>query len=40
VEGVNLTDQYENEFNDTARDLVYYYHHTGRQILLGVRYQN
>jgi iron complex outermembrane receptor protein len=40
VEGVNLTDQYENEFNDTTRNLVYYYHHTGRQILLGVRYQN
>jgi TonB-dependent receptor len=40
VEGVNLTDQYENEFNDTTRNMVYYYHHTGRQILLGVRYQN
>jgi hypothetical protein len=39
LEGVNLTDQYENEFNDTSRNLVYYYHHTGRQILLGARYQ-
>ncbi len=39
LEGVNLTDQYENEFNDTSRDLVYYYHHTGREILFGARYQ-
>jgi iron complex outermembrane receptor protein len=39
VEGVNLTDQYESEFNDTVRDLPYYYHHTGREILFGVRYQ-
>lgn len=39
VEGVNLTDQYESEFDDTARDLPYYYHHTGREILFGVRYQ-
>jgi iron complex outermembrane recepter protein len=39
LEGSNLTDQYENEFNDTTRNLVYYYHHTGREILFGVRYQ-
>jgi iron complex outermembrane recepter protein len=39
LEGVNLTDQYESEFDDTSRNLVYYYHHTGRQILLGARYQ-
>jgi iron complex outermembrane recepter protein len=39
LEGVNLTDQYENEFNDTSRNLPYYYHHTGREILLGARYQ-
>jgi iron complex outermembrane receptor protein len=39
LEGVNLTDQYENEFNDTSRNLVTYYHNTGRQILAGVRYQ-
>lgn len=39
LEGVNLTDQYENEFDDTGRNLPYYYHHTGRQILLGARYQ-
>jgi TonB-dependent receptor len=39
IEGVNLTDQYESEFNDTVRDLPYYYHHTGREILFGARYQ-
>ena len=39
LEGANLTDQYESEFNDTSKNLVYYYHHTGREILLGARYQ-
>ena len=39
IEGINLTDQFENEFNDTARDLSYYYHQTGREVLFGVRYQ-
>jgi len=39
LEGTNLTNQYENEFDDTARDLMYYYHQQGRQILFGVRYE-
>jgi TonB-dependent receptor len=39
LEGVNLTDQYEKEFDDTSKDLMYYDHHTGRQVLAGVRYQ-
>jgi TonB-dependent receptor len=39
LEGVNLTDQFENEFDDTGRDLSYYYHETGREILFGARYQ-
>lgn len=39
LEGVSLTDQYENEFDDTSRDLMYYYHNQGREILFGVRYQ-
>jgi TonB-dependent receptor len=39
LEGVNLTDQYEREFDDTGRDLMYYYHHTGRSVLVGARYQ-
>ena len=37
VEGVNLTDQYESEFNDTGKNLPYYYHHTGREFLIGAR---
>jgi iron complex outermembrane receptor protein len=39
LEGVNLTNQYENEFDDTGRDLSYYYHETGREVLFGVRFQ-
>ena len=39
LEGTNLTNQYENEFDDTARDLMYYYHQQGRQFLFGVRYE-
>jgi iron complex outermembrane recepter protein len=39
LEGTNLTNQYENEFDDTGRDLMYYYHQQGRQLLFGVRYQ-
>jgi iron complex outermembrane receptor protein len=39
LEGANLTDQYESEFDDTSKNLVYYYHHTGREILFGARYQ-
>jgi outer membrane receptor protein involved in Fe transport len=39
LEGVNLTNQYENEFDDTGRNLPYYYHQQGREVLVGVRYQ-
>lgn len=39
LEGLNLTNQFENEFNDTSRDLSYYYHETGREVLFGVRFQ-
>ena len=39
IEGINLTNQFENEFDDTGRDLSYYYHETGREVLFGVRYQ-
>jgi TonB-dependent receptor len=38
LEGVNLTDQYESEFNDTSKNMPYYYHHTGREVLFGVRF--
>lgn len=39
LEGINLTNEYENEFDDTGRDLMYYYHQQGREILFGARYQ-
>ncbi|MGC1460470.1 MAG: TonB-dependent receptor [Steroidobacteraceae bacterium] len=39
LEGVNLTNQQELEFTDTHRQLPYYDHQTGREILLGARYQ-
>jgi TonB-dependent receptor len=39
LEGVNLTDQYVSEFNDTLRNMPYYYHHTGPEVLFGLRYQ-
>jgi TonB-dependent receptor len=39
LEGLNLTNQYENWFNDTSRNLPTYYHQVGREILFGVRYQ-
>jgi TonB-dependent receptor len=39
LEGINLTNQYENWFNDTTKDLPTYYHQTGREILFGVRYK-
>jgi len=38
VEGINLTNQFENEFDDTQKDLSYYYHETGREVLFGLRY--
>jgi len=36
-EGINLTDQYQDQFND-SRDLLSVYHHTGREFLAGVRF--
>jgi iron complex outermembrane receptor protein len=38
LEGVNLTDEYSDQFNDTAANRISVYHHTGREILMGVRY--
>ncbi|MBL8642487.1 MAG: TonB-dependent receptor, partial [Rhodospirillaceae bacterium] len=37
LEGVNLTDEYQDQFNDSSNRLSFY-HHTGREFLLGVRY--
>ncbi|MDB5456750.1 MAG: hypothetical protein JWP92_2335 [Caulobacter sp.] len=38
LEGVNLTDEYQDQFNDSVADRSSFYHHTGREIILGVRY--
>ncbi|MFL6862647.1 MAG: TonB-dependent receptor, partial [Allosphingosinicella sp.] len=37
LEGINLTDQYQDQFVD-SRDMLSVYHHTGREFLFGVRY--
>lgn len=36
-EGLNLTDEFQDRFNDSANRLSYY-HHTGREFILGLRY--
>jgi TonB-dependent receptor len=36
-EGINLTDEFQDLFNDTS-DRLSYYHHTGREFILGLRY--
>jgi iron complex outermembrane recepter protein len=38
-EGINLTDEYEDQFLDSVGDRLSYYHHTGRSYLLGARYK-
>jgi iron complex outermembrane receptor protein len=38
LEGVNLTDEYQDQFNDSVADRSSFYHHTGREFILGVRY--
>jgi TonB-dependent receptor len=37
VEGVNLTDEFQDQFNDSSNRLSFY-HHTGREFLVGFRY--
>ncbi len=37
LEGVNLTDQYQDQFND-SRNLLSVYRHSGREFLFGIRY--
>jgi TonB-dependent receptor len=37
LEGINLTDEVQDQFNDSS-DRVSFYHHTGREFLLGFRY--
>ncbi len=36
-EAINLTDQFQDQFNDSS-NRVSFYHHTGREFLLGVRF--
>jgi TonB-dependent receptor len=37
LEGINLTDEFQDQYNDSA-DRVSFYHHTGREFLVGFRY--
>jgi iron complex outermembrane receptor protein len=37
-EGINLTDEYQDQFNDSVADRTSFYHHTGREFILGARY--
>ena len=37
LEGINLTDEYQDQFVD-SRNMVSVYHHTGREVLFGVRF--
>jgi TonB-dependent receptor len=39
LEGINLTDAYNQQFVDSYRDSTSVYHHTGREFLLGLRYK-
>lgn len=39
VEGLNLTDEYTNQFIDSEADRLSVYHHTGRQFYAGVRFK-
>ena len=38
LEGVNLTDEYQDQFNDSVAQRSSFYHHTGRVFILGARY--
>lgn len=38
IEGVNLTDEHQDQFTDSRLNLPVVYHHTGREVLFGIRY--
>jgi outer membrane receptor protein involved in Fe transport len=38
LEGVNPTDEYQDQFNDALADRSSFYHHTGREYIFGARY--
>ena len=39
LEALNLTDEFQDQWVDSAGDRLSYYHHQGRQFLLGARYK-
>jgi len=39
LEGLNLTDEFQDQWVDSVADRVSVYHHTGRQYFLGARYK-
>jgi iron complex outermembrane recepter protein len=39
LEGINLTDEYEDQYLDSVGNRLSYYHHTGRSYLVGARYK-
>jgi iron complex outermembrane receptor protein len=39
LEALNLTDQFQDQYVDSRADRLSYYHHQGRQFLLGARYK-
>jgi outer membrane receptor protein involved in Fe transport len=39
LEALNLTDEFQDQWFDSRTDLLSYYHHTGRQYYLGLRYK-
>jgi len=39
LEGLNLTDEFQDQWVDSRADRLSYYHHTGRQYFMGMRYQ-
>jgi len=39
LEGLNLTDEFQDQWVDSVGDRVSVYHHTGRQYFVGARYK-
>lgn len=39
LEGINLTDEFQDQYVDSRGNRLSYYHHTGRSFLLGARYK-
>lgn len=39
LEALNLTDEFQVQYVDSAGNRLSYYHHQGRQYLLGARYK-